>query len=287
MLNVTGVLYKMYMPLSYFDYVTVITPWRSLGGLGGSNVEGIVYPVGFVTNMDNGGGTHYPPGQTNWFTTDFGYAKLPGLLSNLVWTTTATEGETVEANVFNGSGDVTFWTVSFTVWNMSDWSNSLAWMQANPHAASRTNSSGHEYTYRSTMAGYIYDKPFQWRPPALWPQACAQTWRVKASGVSTNMWHATEFYAETIQSPNLYWSYPALFDNMGQGWIENRFNYISGSATNNSATNYSVTVGSLDFPPSWPNPPDFVNNSGVGRGYRWDRCKSLIMWDVDGGFVFK
>lgn len=68
------------VPINYFDY----TPWRGLNGLGGyTNDSTVGHPHGWTNEHTVAGGTNFPPGRTNWYTTDYGFDQLRSLLSNM------------------------------------------------------------------------------------------------------------------------------------------------------------------------------------------------------------
>jgi hypothetical protein len=76
----TGLLVSCAMPTNWFDY----TPWRSLSGLGGNtNDASVPYPYGETNATTARGGTNFPAGRTAWYTTDYGYAGVTGLLTKL------------------------------------------------------------------------------------------------------------------------------------------------------------------------------------------------------------
>lgn len=69
------------IPTNYFSY----TPWSGLNGVGGHTNDATVgRPHGAVNEYTEAGGTNYPPGRTNWYTTDYGFDQMRAVISNMV-----------------------------------------------------------------------------------------------------------------------------------------------------------------------------------------------------------
>lgn len=68
------------LPTNYLDY----TPWRCLDGLGPfTNDTTVGHGYGWTNEYTAAGGTNFPAGRTNWYTTDYGYDGLRAMLTNL------------------------------------------------------------------------------------------------------------------------------------------------------------------------------------------------------------
>lgn len=259
MLTVTGVLCALNMPVNYFSY----TPYRSISGAGGDIVSGIAYPVGFTNATTAAGGSWFPSGQTNWYTTDYGYAKLPDLLNLLIWTASSAVGETVAAYEA-ATNDTKGWTQeqfdilkadASTLWALTTGTN-VGWKDR-----------------------AVTDGSFQQIGGWMEARAASQTWRVKAAGLATNCSRQVEFYAYT-QTPATYQGFTPVFSAMGEGWSENHYNYVSLSSESSDPIVYSATAGSTNFPSLWLGPYD------NGQGYRHTAYKALVLWDVQDGFAY-
>lgn len=79
--TVTGLLYSVKMPTNFFDY----TPWSNLSGVGPLTNSGYAWGNGWTNGWTKAGGTNYPPGRTNWYTTDYGIMWITNVFSALVW----------------------------------------------------------------------------------------------------------------------------------------------------------------------------------------------------------
>ena len=95
------------LPTNFFDY----TPWRGLSGLGGfTNDTTVGHAYGFTNAYTIDGGTNFPGGRTNWYTTDYGWDGLKACLNVLSQTHTS-------------DGDLTpRWvttTISYSSWGSS------------------------------------------------------------------------------------------------------------------------------------------------------------------------
>ena len=264
--SVTGLLVYLRMPTNYFDY----TPYRSLTGLGaGTNDLSVPYPHGFTNASTAGGGTNWPGSQTNWYSTDYGYAKLPDILNALRWTVGNASGSTVaqyEGTTNNTAG----WTDA--VWQQLKTDASNQW------AASTSTNVG--WTASSCANG-------GWIQLPAWMEArsVSQTWKIQTTGLATALAHRVEHYAYTTNAAQ-YQGVTPTFDSFGEGWVNGQYKYLSLSTAQTNATIDSSLGGSASIQTNWAarpaNPP-----SNTGIGYRHSAYKALVLWDVVGGFQFK
>ena len=264
--SVTGLLVYLRMPTNYFDY----TPYRSLTGLGaGTNDLSVPYPHGFTNASTAGGGTNWPGSQTNWYSTDYGYAKLPDILNALRWTVGNASGSTVaqyEGTTNNTAG----WTDA--VWQQLKTDASNQW------AASTSTNVG--WTASSCANG-------GWIQLPAWMEArsVSQTWKIQTTGLATALAHRVEHYAYTTNAAQ-YQGVTPTFDSFGEGWVNGQYKYLSLSTAQTNATIDSSLGGSASIQTNWAarpaNPPSIT-----GIGYRHSAYKALVLWDVVGGFTFK
>lgn len=76
----TGILWACQMPTNWLSY----TPRRSLTGLGGStNDASVAWPHGETNAYTASGGGNYPAGRSMWYSSDYGYASMSGLIAKL------------------------------------------------------------------------------------------------------------------------------------------------------------------------------------------------------------
>ena len=264
--SVTGLLVSCSLPTNYFTY----TPYRSLTGLGaGTNDTSTTYPHGFTNAFTALGGTNWPGSQTNWYSTDYGYAKLPDILNALRWTVGNASGSTVaqyEGTTNNTAG----WTDA--VWQQLKTDASNQW------AASTSTNVG--WTASSCANG-------GWIQLPAWMEArsVSQTWKIQTTGLATALAHRVEHYAYTTNAPQ-YQGVTPTFDSFGEGWVNGQYKYLSLSTAQTNATIDSSLGGSASIQTNWAarpaNPPSIT-----GIGYRHSAYKALVLWDVVGGFTFK
>jgi hypothetical protein len=81
--TVTALCASARIPTNYFEY----TPWRGLSGLGPyTNDASVPYPYGWTNAYTLAGGTNFPAGRTNWYTTDYGFSGFTSVVAQLRFT---------------------------------------------------------------------------------------------------------------------------------------------------------------------------------------------------------
>jgi hypothetical protein len=83
--SIASVLSNVCLPKNYFEY----TPWSCLDGVGPyTNDTTVGHSYGWmvpgVTEPEYAG-DNFPPGRTNWYSTDYGWDGMTGILSQLTW----------------------------------------------------------------------------------------------------------------------------------------------------------------------------------------------------------
>jgi hypothetical protein len=79
-LTATGLCVRLRLPTNYLNY----TPWRCLNGVGPfTNDTTVGHGYGWTNEYTAAGGTNFPAGRTNWYTTDYGYDGLRMMVTNL------------------------------------------------------------------------------------------------------------------------------------------------------------------------------------------------------------
>jgi hypothetical protein len=263
--SATGLLSFLRMPTNYFAF----TPYRSLSGLGGDTSDPTVpYPHGSVNSDTAAGGTNYPAGRTNWYTTDYGYAGLPDILNSLRWTTnTASATGTAYAGIsWTNVSDAASYDIAKT-----DCTNQ--WTTTNyPGPGVWNYRSVGQYAIKGTPMGYG-------------AMACGQVWQCIATGISTVYVHQVEFYAYTTY-PTLRGSETRVYTNWGDNATYDKFKYMGGAASTTNSTCISTTTGSANIHDAWPTWAECNTGNGYVYGYSHTAYRALIRWDVAGGFVF-
>jgi hypothetical protein len=80
--NKTHFLTLCRLPTNYFEY----TPYRGIDGLGPFTYDATVgHPHGWTNSYTATGGTNFPAGRTNWYTTDYGFEGLMAVTNLLVF----------------------------------------------------------------------------------------------------------------------------------------------------------------------------------------------------------
>ena len=96
------------MPTNFLE----VTPWRALNGIGPfTNDASVGHAHGWIVTN---GGPFYPPGRTNWYTTDYGWDGVTNLVQYMTITRAqVVQGATYPANPFRPLG----YKVNYTNWS--------------------------------------------------------------------------------------------------------------------------------------------------------------------------
>jgi len=262
--SVTGLCAMVGVPINYFEY----TPYRGLSGAGGSTEDATVgHPHGWTNSTTLAGGTYYPGGRTNWYTTDYGVDGLRAVLDALRWTTIA-RGSANETSITNAIGYTRNWT---------SWAAAKAGAEASYPGAS---SSGY-YLIGNYAARMVSAK--DWTAYIL-----MRTWRMKVTGLATNYAHEVQFYCYS----ELEYTYsPPVYTNWGINLLQDTFTLLDavGPVYDGSVT--GAVVGSVTLPGTWCNEPaapdSYAKYSSLGVSRTREADQALVKWDGANGFQYK
>ncbi len=82
--SMTNIFDVVKIPTNYFDW----TPDRGISGIGGyTNDTTVGHAYGFTNEYTVQGGTNFPAGRTNWYTTDYGIQPIRDILEKAQYTT--------------------------------------------------------------------------------------------------------------------------------------------------------------------------------------------------------
>jgi hypothetical protein len=79
--TVPGLLNGVKVPTNLLDY----TPWSNFSGCGPFTNEGLAWGNGYTNQWTAAGGTNFPTGRTNWYTTDYGYMLITNIFEPMKW----------------------------------------------------------------------------------------------------------------------------------------------------------------------------------------------------------
>ena len=284
-LTVAGVATNSRLPENYFTY----TPWRALSGLGVfTNDATVGHPHGWTNEYTALGGTNFPPGRTNWYTTDYGWDGLKAAVTNLKWTYARMGFATL---VYPDTGIEWLWSqlpgyYQPTYYDGRWATNGGGWAAATAAASGSSISNQHGYLSiagestqgrKRTFGGTNY----YWE--AEWLHAASDYAYLEAAS-ATSVQHTTWVYTHATNLPSGYAPFlgptvdSRVFNGnaagIGEGWS------VWATWGPTTATNITNMIGSLPVSavPAWcAEPPDVDRSYFEGWG-----CNDLIKlneWD--------
>lgn len=255
-------LMKLTIPTNFFTIYS--GPYRvELSGLGGytNDIAAIGHAHGFTNELTMAGGTNYPAGRTNWYTTDYGLDNLKAILQSVKYTPDDIDHmDYVNTIAYQNSG---------TGGHASTWAEAKTWAEANEVDYS---------AYQSWEMGTVGEK---WGASSYFATWSAFTWRyrVYSIGIATNV---NKSYAVYQYAEPMGYGYPgAQWDPQGFPVLSNQY---AEFWTTNIGTSRGITssvMGRLTFSGmNWCSTP--TNVGGFRRGFSTsfgeEFCRGLIKW---------
>jgi hypothetical protein len=279
------------LPTNFLDY----TPYRGLDGVGPFTYDPTVgHPHGWTNAYTVAGGTNYPAGRTNWYTTDYGWDGLRHLTTNFIVQIDRNSGNIgrswasisgwswADEGIFTNWVDVEASFLTFNTQTNNSSRNYHIFKQANRGTQPPEESQKLQEGISALLAG-SYSISTNSSIPAvspLFPTLTAQP----AQYLRTNY---TE-YITAITYP--YGDFGLGYTNVGSFFTPvtstngGYYGWQSGSSL--QASNYvSVAAGSTNMPTlaGYPvDPPGFNGASQVADGFRFADFY-ISFWNFDNG----
>jgi hypothetical protein len=289
------------IPANYLAY----TPWSCLNGLGPFTNDttvghGYGWEIAGITDT-NIAGNNFPAGRDTWYSTDYGWDGMTGLLSQLVWLSRSNDIPTIYGPTWEAGFMATNWWDSYEIM----WETCKVVVPQLYHQTNNLSDYANNYTYSDYYyAGSGYPTPY-------WPVLHAKANMEYASfKVTTTKPHASQYYfcstwpysyADCIT--NIYDGVNGNYTNRGawvtgsnitdNGGAYDRFAYGIQCATNFlfTATNFTVMRGSTNYPPLCNPSSRNVYYPHDERGYSMGSDvgvnKILILFKFDGENGYK
>jgi hypothetical protein len=128
------------IPTNFFDY----TPYRGLDGVGPFSYDGTIdHPHGWTNEYTVAGGPFFPASRTNWYTTDYGWDTLKGVLTNLQYTMRP-----------GLSGNTTTYAKDGSSYFQTNWADAVSEAETNFYAASSGSVFPWIYSVKDNLSGY-------------------------------------------------------------------------------------------------------------------------------------
>jgi hypothetical protein len=244
--TVTGLLAACSMPTNWFAY----TPRRCISGLGwATNDTSIPYPHGETNGYTVLGGTNFPAGRTQWYTTDYGYSAATGLFSKLNHVQRVSDPPgSIDAHPINAS-TVNYCTEPDDVSNPCDrrWWSNHADAEANIPTYLVADWSCTRYGYSKIGYGNFYCN----NAPTTgndWGYETASRWTISVP-IMTNVGFVATYYMNTIPygyNPNVYSiDESAASNEMAFVYATSPVSGFEGYDALYAVTNWSISAGAM------------------------------------------
>lgn len=281
MLSVTSLADRIKYPTNYFDY----TPFT------------FIAPPEILTNgYTLSGGLYFPPGRTNWLTTDYQWYALTNILRAMAWSKGMIYWDAMDNIWYGGVG---WWGGYSNSWNDAIYAAESAWrwqgwdeMPCGPFQYSMGWWEGDNLIY--AIIGNTYSK-------------------LTAFNIFTGICHSVDVYYKAMKPEgevSFVWDYygddyifcwggdpmmiifvdSGVFDDNGTSNIYTNMTRIAQwpeGAYSESNILIGVVGDATNDPgfPVWCDPP--TTNNFTARGWWSDKWRSVIKWDGPGGFQYK
>ncbi len=294
---------QLKIPTNFFDY----TPYRGLDGVGPfTNDAAVGHPYGWTNSDTLMGGSDFPSGRTQWYTTDYGWDNMKSVL-NVLQYRCLSGGSIAPNDGYYGSSS------TFT---------GLTLAEAKQEAVNilLTHTWPNSGSYMRYMISQIQDSPLSDYYVNLYNIMFNGVFPSGASVplVSTNiipykadLWFMTSFPPPS-QTNGIYGrldSYPAIYNDFGLG-LAKQGAWVSYIANNTGALFYeecygwqlaasntisssagkwqwSVSIGDTNFIPDWPTIPAYNGVNWTGFKLQGSCAVFLNFNGVTNGFKYK
>jgi hypothetical protein len=270
------------LPTNYLSY----TPYRCLSGLGPfTNDTSVGRPYGWTNAYTVAGGTNFPAGRTNWYTTDYGFTGITNIINllrataapNVVWKETSSNhvatGSTYK--YLNATSYVSYAEANSTLESL--WNDSSGWTDTSSLNRYRDDI----YVGSRVYSGYwdLGSPPYYWytfmgQDPISYSFYIALTpqygWKA-----ATNRAVTVDFFARWYAYPTQtnYFGLAAdafrLAPNPGDKLLESG---ITGAA---GTTNF---LGGVEYFKTCDLPDTQIAN---GQYFFMDHSTALLTWDFN------
>jgi hypothetical protein len=285
--TVTGILTSAKMPTNFLDY----TPWSNLSGVGPLTNSGYAWGNGWTNEYTVAGGTNFPAGRDEWYTSDYGVMWITNIFPPLVWANAELASVTrYQYGTYNGGTS----SIPQDVFDLAI-ADSNGWPFIYATATNGSPDGGEYYIGQSSAMWWYEDQTIS---------LFINTGEADIYPASTNrppIMFDVDHYAQCGPyewGSDVFSSVPfddRTFDNFGDARYSEGWKRIA-QEVGQSATNYLYNFGSTNFPPVLCDTPA-SNGAATLRGYALcyimgtetlnDKFISILKFDGTNGFRYR